>query len=91
VVIASAPATFLVVSLSQDAAQSSAHVGVDAIKDIRFAMLEVPKPSSQGTAQILTDRSHASTVRTPVASHVICGIFLKLIATGFLTLFTARS
>jgi hypothetical protein len=26
-----------------------------------------------------------------VASHVICGIFLKLIATGFLTLFTARS
>jgi hypothetical protein len=32
---------------SQDAAQPSAHVGVDGSKDICFAVLEVPKPSSQ--------------------------------------------
>src|SRR6516162_6987341 len=63
--IASASAPFLLVSLSQDAAQSAAHVGVDAPKDICFAVLEVPKPSSQGPAQILADRSHASTIRTP--------------------------
>src|SRR5262249_49129212 len=50
---------------SQDAAQPSAHVGVDGSKDICFAVLEVPKPSSQGPAQIPSDRSHASTLRTP--------------------------
>ena len=63
--IASASTPFLFVSLSQDAAQSSAHVGVDALKDICFAVLEVPKPSLQGPAQILADRSHTSTIRTP--------------------------
>ena len=63
--IASASAPFLLVSLSQDAAQSAAHVGVDAPKDICFAVLEVPKPSSHGPAQILADGSHASTFRTP--------------------------
>src|ERR1700757_1007611 len=63
--IASAPAAFLVVSLSEDAAQSAAHVAVDAAKDICFAVLEIPKPSSQGSAQILADCSHASTFRTP--------------------------
>ena len=63
--IVSASAPFLLVALSQDAAQSSAHIGVDIFKDICFAVLEVPKPSSQGPAQITADCSHTSTFRTP--------------------------
>ena len=62
--IVSAPAAFLVASLSQDAAQTSARVSVDRFKDIRFAVFEVLIPSSQSPAQILADRSHASTFRT---------------------------
>ena len=63
--ITSSSAPLLLVSLSEDAAQSSAHVGVDVRKDICFTVLEVPKPSSQGPAQILADGSHASTFCTP--------------------------
>src|SRR5258707_15367354 len=62
--ILSVSATFLPHSLSEDAAQTAARVSVDRFKDIRFAVFEVLIPSSQSPAQILADRSHASTFRT---------------------------
>ena len=63
--ILSASMPFLLASLSEDAAQSSARVSVDRFKDVRLAVFEVSVPSSQGSAQILTDRSHASPIATP--------------------------
>src|SRR5258708_25996254 len=63
--ILSASATFLPHSLSEDAAQTAARISVDRFKDVRFAVFEVLIPSSQSPAQILADRSHAPSLRTP--------------------------
>ena len=55
--IGSTSASFLFSTLSKDAAQPSTRVGIDGPKDIRFTVFKVLKPSSQGPAQILTNRT----------------------------------
>ena len=58
---------------SQDAAQPSPHVAIDALKDMRGAMLEVLIPAFQCRIQIRTDGFHTScTVAAALAPY---GVF----------------
>src|SRR5208282_6152309 len=63
--IGSTSASFLFPTLSKDAAQPSTRVGIDGPKDIRFTVSKVLKPSSQGPAQILTNRTQAPPICSP--------------------------
>ena len=63
--IGSTSASFLFPTLSKDAAQPSTRVGIDGSKDIRFTVFKVLKPSSQGPAQILTNRTQAPPFCSP--------------------------
>ena len=63
--IRSASMAFSSATLSEEAAQAAAGVAVDPGKDMRWAVLEVLEPSSQGSAQILANRSHAPAISAP--------------------------
>ena len=57
-------APLLLAPFAKDAAQPPARISVYGAELIGLAVFEVPKPASQGSAQIRADRTHTSAIGT---------------------------